>query len=122
MFSKDVESRVEDLERDLEQLARTVQVLDEPTGHGGLSEEAEDKIQELSVDVEGVEAGLEVVKMHMRRFEKRMQVLERLQLLESTARADAASAAAAQAAGAAAAAADVAATLPETAAVCSPRT
>ena len=126
MYSRAVEDRVEDIERDLEQMTRIVQVMDEPTGSGG-TDEVEEKMRELEVGVEGVEAGLDVVKMHMARirvdmeslrgsiecshkvqvsqmetfnnYVERLRRVERLQLLESTARAEAAATAAADAAG-----------------------
>ena len=75
MYSRDIEDRVDCLERDVEQLARTVQVLDEPTGSRG-TDEVEDKIQALEVEVEGIDTGLEVVKMHMRRMEKHMRLIQ----------------------------------------------
>ena len=77
MYSRNADDRIEDLERDVEHLARVVQCLDEPTGTTE-NAEYETRIQEMEVDYTGLDARVDGLTYKIKRLEQAITSLEAL--------------------------------------------
>ena len=72
-----LEDRVEQIEHDMDQMHRIVQMLDEPGGSTDTSE-IEEKINEISVDYDGLDARNDILAARLKKLEARVSELTEL--------------------------------------------